>query len=135
MSELIEPFYFTLFYSIQNCGDGSAYPKYFASEELARFDQDHMDEGWGEACHGNMVFKSDCPIVCAEEITTVDDMIKDREDDIANNIRYAIMSDAREERTGKTSSYGSAKYLASNEGLNKQLIKLKEIKGGDKVDG
>ncbi len=126
-----EPFYFTLFYSIQNCGDGSAYPKYFESEKLARFDQDHMDEGWGESCNGTIVFTSDCPIACAEEITTVDDMIKDCEDDIANNKRYAIQSDARVDRTGKPDAYGSKRYLASNEELNKQLIKLREIKGGD----
>lgn len=36
-----------IFYSVQNGGDGSAYPKLMESKELAEFDQEYMDEGWG----------------------------------------------------------------------------------------
>lgn len=42
----------TVWYSIQNGGDGSAYPKYFLTEKEAKSDQDTMDEGWGEPCYG-----------------------------------------------------------------------------------
>ncbi len=127
-NEKREPYYLTLFYSVQNCGDGSAYPKFFESEELARFDQDNMDEGWGESCHGDVVIKSDSPIICAEEVYTIDDVIKGIEDDIKDNKRYAIMKDAREVRTGVKESYSSVKYLALNVDLEKQLEALNLIK-------
>lgn len=39
-----------LYYSVQNCGDGSAYPWFFTTKELAEWDQEHMDDGWGEMC-------------------------------------------------------------------------------------
>lgn len=38
------------FFSIQNNGDGSASLLFFESAELARLDQDYMEEGWGESC-------------------------------------------------------------------------------------
>jgi transcriptional regulator with XRE-family HTH domain len=41
-----------VWYSIRNGGDGSAYPIWFLTEELAEKDQEEMDEGWGEPCIG-----------------------------------------------------------------------------------
>jgi hypothetical protein len=69
-----------LYYSIQNGGDGSAYPRWMESEELAEWDQRHMDEGWGEPCCGYLEVESDSEITFNEEITTVDDIIKEKEE-------------------------------------------------------
>ncbi len=44
----------TLWYSIRNHGDGSAYPHWFGSEATARKDQDLQEEGWGESCIGSI---------------------------------------------------------------------------------
>lgn len=43
-----------IWYSIQNGGDGSAYPDWFLTEAEAQADQDEMDEGWGEDCMGSV---------------------------------------------------------------------------------
>lgn len=43
----------TIWYSVQNGGDGSAYPDWFLTEEEAAADQSNMDEGWGEDCIGS----------------------------------------------------------------------------------
>lgn len=60
----------TLYYSVQNGGDGSAYPTFMSSKELAEYDQAHMDEGWGEPCVGSITLESESPITTKEEITT-----------------------------------------------------------------
>ena len=44
----------TVWFSIQNGGDGSAYPDWFLTEEEADKDQEEMDEGWGESCIGSV---------------------------------------------------------------------------------
>lgn len=43
-----------IYYSVQNGGDGSAYPWFFTTQKLADWDQEHMDEGWGEPCTGDL---------------------------------------------------------------------------------
>lgn len=43
-----------VWYSIQNGGDGSAFPSWFLTEKQAEKDQDDMDEGWGEPCTGSV---------------------------------------------------------------------------------
>lgn len=43
-----------VWWSIQNGGDGSAYPKWFLNEEDCEWDQDNMWEGWGEPCYGHV---------------------------------------------------------------------------------
>ena len=48
-----------IWYSVMNCGDGSAYPKFFESEELAEWHQEHEVEGWGEPCTGDLEIKGD----------------------------------------------------------------------------
>lgn len=57
-----------LYYSVQNGGDGSAYPRLMESKELAEFDQEHMDEGWGESCTGSITLESDTDIKCLDEV-------------------------------------------------------------------
>ena len=71
-----------IYYSIQNGGDGSAYPRWMESEELARWDQDHMDEGWGESCDGYIEVQSDTEITVIDKLFTIEDMIKDKEEDL-----------------------------------------------------
>ncbi len=44
----------TLWYSIGNGGDGSAYLRWFKTKESASLDQDNMSEGWGEPCYGSI---------------------------------------------------------------------------------
>jgi hypothetical protein len=44
----------TIWYSIQNGGDGSAYPDWFLTEDEAEQNQENMDEGWGESCTGSV---------------------------------------------------------------------------------
>lgn len=44
----------TVWYSVHNCGDGSAWPFWFLTEQDAQLDQDNMIEGWGESCIGSV---------------------------------------------------------------------------------
>lgn len=48
-----------VYYSVENGGDGSAYPKFFVSQELADFHQDiwQGDEGFAESCTGELEIK------------------------------------------------------------------------------
>jgi hypothetical protein len=69
-----------IWYSVQNCGDGSAYPQFMESEELCKLDQDFMDEGWGEPCIGSIEIEHDGPIKILEKITTLDEVIKECEE-------------------------------------------------------
>ncbi len=43
-----------IYYSVENGGDGSAYPKWFDTEKLAQWHQDHLYECWGESCTGSI---------------------------------------------------------------------------------
>ena len=43
-----------VYYSIGNGGDGSAYLRWFLTEELAEKDQENMEEGWGEPCYDSV---------------------------------------------------------------------------------
>lgn len=60
----------TVFYSVQNSGDGCAYPKLMESKELAVFDQRHMIDGWEDICIGSFSFESDSTIRCLQKIIT-----------------------------------------------------------------
>lgn len=48
--KMLEPC--TLYYSVQNGGDGSAYPRFFLTNEACEYDQE--TEGWGETCTGSV---------------------------------------------------------------------------------
>lgn len=58
----------TIYYSVDNCGDGSAYPRLFNTEKLAEWHQNHLYEGWGESCTGKIVVEGD-NLCCSELIT------------------------------------------------------------------
>ncbi len=58
------------YYSVQNGGDGSAYPKFMESSELAEWDQDHMSEGWGESCTGYLEVESFGNVAPTAEVIT-----------------------------------------------------------------
>ena len=68
-----------IWYSVENCGDGSAYPRLMESEELCELDQEHMDEGWGEPCIGYIEVKSNGPIKVTD-VQTAEDVKKDIEE-------------------------------------------------------
>lgn len=49
-----------LYYSVQNAGDGSAYPRFMESAELTEWDQDKdRSNMWGEPCTGEIVLEGD----------------------------------------------------------------------------
>lgn len=55
----------TLHYSVSNGGDGSAYPHFSLSKELADIHQEiqsEFQEGWGESCTGQITLMSESPI-------------------------------------------------------------------------
>ena len=72
----------TLWYSVQNGGDGSAYPSFFETKELAEWDQDNQDEGFGECCIGDIVIESESPITCKEDVTTVEEYLAELQDHV-----------------------------------------------------
>lgn len=69
-----------IYYSVENGGDGSAYPRWMESEELAEIDQEFMDEGWGESCTGWLTIEHDTPIKILDHVETVDSMIAEIEE-------------------------------------------------------
>ncbi len=58
----------TIYYSVENCGDGSAVPKFFATAQLADWHQEHLSEGWGEPCVGSLMVTGD-NMLCPDAIT------------------------------------------------------------------
>jgi hypothetical protein len=78
-----------IYYSVQNCGDGSAYPRWFESMELAELDQDYMDEGWGESCTGSLRIEHEGPIKVLDRITTADSVITELEDNLMFADKYS----------------------------------------------
>ncbi len=75
----------TIWYSVHNGGDGSAYPVLMESEELVELDQEHQDEGWGEPCYGSITLESESEITVVDEVITVDDQIKEIEEELAQD--------------------------------------------------
>lgn len=69
-----------IWYSVQNCGDGSAYPLFMESEAQAELDQEYMDEGWGESCTGFIEVESpSTKPITVKGITTIVAQIKNIE--------------------------------------------------------
>ena len=74
-----------IWYSVQNCGDGSAYPMLCSSKELAELDQKYMDEGWNdmsegwsESCVGCITIESDASIIgVKEKVETPESMVEE----------------------------------------------------------
>jgi hypothetical protein len=79
----------TIHYSVQNHGDGSAYPHWFESESLADIDQEYLDEGWGESCTGSITIEHDGPIKIVDPIVTVDEVIAEVEEELRQAWRSA----------------------------------------------
>src|SRR4051812_36363537 len=107
----------TLHYSVQNGGDGSAYPKFMSSAKLAEYDQEHMDEGWGESCTGSITLESDSPITVKEEITTPENYLidlmtgyKPDESQITEFIQE-FLPEGKPKFTVQTRETGNSKYL------------------------
>jgi hypothetical protein len=79
----------TVYYSVADEGDGSAYPSFFESKELANFIQDeevHLgNSGWGEPCTDSISFKSDSPIITLD-VTTKEDYLVESYLDSINSI-------------------------------------------------
>ena len=73
----------TIWYSIQNAGDGSAYPRWLESEALCEVDQEWLYEGWGEPCYGSLVIESDTPMRVMEEVKTAAALIKEVVEELA----------------------------------------------------
>jgi hypothetical protein len=71
----------TLYYSVSNGGDGSAYPQFCESEKIAEFLQEIQNElhgeGWGESCTGEITLESESPIkVTGRKLISKEDLIK-----------------------------------------------------------
>ena len=101
-----------IYYSIQNYGDGSAGPSWFAPEELAELDRELMDEGWGESCTGWITVESDSPINVITEIMTLDGVVNETEKEIEDMETYRKPGD---------------KYYCMVEELKEKLVRLNEM--------
>ena len=55
----------TVYYSVSDGGDGSAYPVFFADKAVAEWHQSHEEkDSWAEDCTGSITFEGDnlcCP--------------------------------------------------------------------------
>jgi hypothetical protein len=79
----------TIFYSVANHGDGSAYPHFFEDSECADIHQDLQDEGWGESCTGfvNIYCDSESPII-VDEVTTKENYIAELQRQLEYEVKY-----------------------------------------------
>lgn len=79
-----------IWYSIRNGGDGSAFPVLMESRELAELDQEYdlYDEGWAEDCSGWVTIEHEGPITIKDDISTVDSLIKEIEEDYDKSSKY-----------------------------------------------
>ena len=62
----------TVYYSVDNCGDGSAYPRFFEDEDCAAVHQNLLNEGgegWGEDCTGSLDVETDGPVKFLDAMT------------------------------------------------------------------
>lgn len=59
-----------IYYNVGDGGDGSAYPQFYESEELAKWDEEIHDPRWGEPSTGEIVLESDSPITHNLDLTT-----------------------------------------------------------------
>jgi hypothetical protein len=60
----------TLYYSVEDHGDGSAYPQFFLDKDVAEWHQENLDQGWGEPCTGSITVEGDnlsCPEATSKE--------------------------------------------------------------------
>lgn len=104
-----------LHYSVRNGGDGSAYPHLMSSKELAQYDQDNMNEGWGESCLGSFTVESDSPIFIKDEVKTPEgyliDLLSNGDGDGADKFIEEFFPDGKPKFKVKTRPTGNEKYL------------------------
>jgi hypothetical protein len=98
------------YYSVGNGGDGSAYPQFFETEELAEWDQEFLLEGWGESCVSYFEVEHDGPIK-GLGITTAEECLEELLEEL---------SDYRPDKDGNYSGYGKH-YKEKLDALNKIL--------------
>jgi hypothetical protein len=78
----------TIYYSVSNGGDGSAYPHFFEDKDCAEIHQELMEDGWGEPCTGSVEIETDvdCQIKI-KDIITLDEYIKTLEEELDETSR------------------------------------------------
>ena len=101
----------TIWLSIRNGGDGSAYARVVESGALCEIDQEYMDEPWGENCCSCVTVESNTPVVI-KDVYTVHDAIQETMDDI---------------------EYQSENDIVRTAFLNKKLDALKELEAESKT--
>lgn len=63
-----------IYYSIRNSGDGSAYPFFMESLELAKIDQEYDYDTWAEDCSGWITIEHTGHINILDHIETAEEM-------------------------------------------------------------
>lgn len=94
----------TIYYSVANFGDGSAYPIFFNTKELAEWHQNHLLERWGEPCTGEIVVKGDnlsCPELETKESYYLTLLLEDENEDEAKQFLVEFFPDGLPEFTVK----------------------------------
>ena len=82
----------TFYYSVKDCGDGSAYPIFFEDEACANIHQElgEIDDGgWGESCVSSITVEVsvDCDVKLIEA-KSKEKFISELEDDLEFAIKY-----------------------------------------------
>lgn len=116
----------TLWYSVGNGGDGSAYPQWFESERLTEMDQELMSEGWGECCNGSITIEGDNMKPVGMFITTKQEFIKELDD--------IIDSDYRSKGEKKTAKEFKEELLNEIEGNDFNAGNIKWYKNNDELE-
>jgi hypothetical protein len=93
----------TIYYNIKNGGDGSYYPYFFESEAICDLDYEYPlyeDDNWmGERCSGSLDIEAYGEIK-VRDITTLDEIIKEAEENIKCDIECFPNNDYPEQREG-----------------------------------
>lgn len=128
---------YTLFYSVGNGGDGSAYPHFMESEELCEWDQEHMAEGWGEICTGSFTLKSESDIFPVDDVKTKEAYFIDRYlydldevNDEAQEFLTQFFPDGWPKVTVTTEGTGNPLYLYNNVFVGERLVAKKFLEIG-----
>jgi len=82
----------TIYYSVQNCGDGSAYPIFFEDEICANLHQEIQEEkgdGWGESCTSSITLdiSVECEIV-SKDIKSKEKFLNELKSDLEFAQKY-----------------------------------------------
>lgn len=96
----------TIWYSVENGGDGSAYPIFYETEKLADWDQNQQEEednGWAEHCVGCLTIEHYGPMSVDKVITAEQAKAEmEKYDDYKYNPKkYAALIELMKEETTK----------------------------------